>query len=187
MRFFRNKQELNKNEERNPYDDEEDLNSLLEMKDLFNSDIQEIENSSSGDERDGEKNIEPPGQISEIITDDTDKIKISELSRDELSEDSGDNDIFDQKIAIKLKLAIVWNNKGIALTRSGKYPEAIEAYDQALLIDPNYISAWNNKGVVLSKLGKYPEAIEAYDKALISVPNHFTPQESQVKYHLSMS
>ena len=64
------------------------------------------------------------------------------------------------------KKGVTWNNKGVALSRLGKFHEAIEAYDQALQIDPEYTSAWNNKGVVLSRLGKYNEAIEAFDQAL---------------------
>jgi tetratricopeptide (TPR) repeat protein len=65
-----------------------------------------------------------------------------------------------------LSLAIIWNNKGVVLSRLDRYNEAIEAYDNALKIKPDYSSAWNNKGVVLSRLGKYNEAIEAYDQAL---------------------
>nr|WP_319537584.1 tetratricopeptide repeat protein [uncultured Methanospirillum sp.] len=64
------------------------------------------------------------------------------------------------------KKGVTWNNKGVALSRLGKYYEAIEAYDQALQIDPEYSSAWNNKGVVLSRLGKYHEALDAFDRAL---------------------
>lgn len=64
------------------------------------------------------------------------------------------------------KKVIVWNNKGVTLSRLGKYNEALEAYDQALRIDPDYPNAWNNKGVVLSRLGKYSEALEAFDRAL---------------------
>jgi len=64
------------------------------------------------------------------------------------------------------KKGVTWNNKGVALSRLGKFHEAIEAYDQALKIDPEYFSAWNNKGVVLSRLGKYHEAIDAFDRAL---------------------
>jgi tetratricopeptide (TPR) repeat protein len=67
---------------------------------------------------------------------------------------------------LKGKNVVVLNNKGVALSRLGKYTEAIEVYDRALQLDPEYVSAWNNKGVVLSRLGKYAEAIEAFDSAL---------------------
>ena len=60
------------------------------------------------------------------------------------------------------------NNKGLALSKLGKYPEAIECYEKALAIDGNYSIALNNKGDALFKLGRYPEAIECFEKALDS-------------------
>jgi tetratricopeptide (TPR) repeat protein len=67
------------------------------------------------------------------------------------------------------------NNKGLDLSRQGKYQEAIEWYDKALAVDPNYIYALNGKGVALNNLGKNKEAIEYYDKALRIDPNNVYP------------
>ncbi len=74
----------------------------------------------------------------------------------------------------------MWNNKGVVLSRLGKFTDAIEAYDQALKIDPNYSSAWNNKGVALSRMGKYSEAIKAYDQALMIDQNYSALYENHV-------
>ncbi len=68
--------------------------------------------------------------------------------------------------------AIVWSNKGFALSSQGRYPEAIEAYVKALEIDPNNATIWNNKGLTLRKLGKYQEAIDCYDNALTIDPKY---------------
>ena len=59
-----------------------------------------------------------------------------------------------------------WNNKGVALSRLGRYQEAIECYDNALEIDPRHVNAWDNKGLNLNSVGRYQEAIVCYDKAL---------------------
>ena len=59
-----------------------------------------------------------------------------------------------------------WDKKGVALSDTGKYEQAIEAFNRALEIKPDYYKAWKNKGIALRKFGKYKEAIEAYDKAL---------------------
>ncbi len=59
-----------------------------------------------------------------------------------------------------------WNDKGIALSKEKKYPEAIECFDRAIALNANDPFAWNNKGVCLGKLLKYPEAIKCLEKAL---------------------
>ncbi len=62
--------------------------------------------------------------------------------------------------------AIIWNNKGVVLSRLERFSDAVEAFDQALMIDPRYCAAWNNKGVLLSRMGEYTKALEAFEKAL---------------------
>ncbi|MDD1730135.1 MAG: tetratricopeptide repeat protein [Methanospirillum sp.] len=69
-----------------------------------------------------------------------------------------------------VRSAIIWNNRGVTLSRLGKYDDALAAYEQALQIHPDYSTAWNNKGVTLYRLGKYNEAVKAYDRALHIAP-----------------
>lgn len=72
----------------------------------------------------------------------------------------------------EINLAVVWNNKGVVLSKLGRYAEAIDAYNQALVLNPDYVNAWNNKGVALSKLKNYTDAIDAFDQALQSAPGY---------------
>ncbi len=65
-----------------------------------------------------------------------------------------------------VRSAIIWNNRGVTLSRLGKYDDALAAYEQALQLHPDYSTAWNNKGVTLYRLGMYHEAVKAYDRAL---------------------
>ena len=39
-----------------------------------------------------------------------------------------------------------WLIKGRALTKLGKFDEALKAFEKAIEIDPKYALAWNNKG-----------------------------------------
>ena len=64
-----------------------------------------------------------------------------------------------------------WNNRGIALYKSGSYEDAIASYDKALQFKPDYHEAWHNRGNALADLGRYEDAIASYDKALQYKPN----------------
>jgi tetratricopeptide (TPR) repeat protein len=72
---------------------------------------------------------------------------------------------------IEGKSAVVWFNKGFALSCLGEYDEAIKAYDEAIGLDPNLAGAWYNKGVALDGLGMNDVAIKAFNEAIRLNPN----------------
>lgn len=59
-----------------------------------------------------------------------------------------------------------WYDKGLKLSRLGKYEEAIECFEKAFEIDPEYKDACVIKGIALDILEKGEDAITCYGKAL---------------------
>jgi tetratricopeptide (TPR) repeat protein len=66
----------------------------------------------------------------------------------------------------------LWNNKGYAYYRMGKYNEAADAYGNAVRIDPEYLKGWINRGDALVKAGRGGEAVDAYNRALALDPGN---------------
>ena len=65
-----------------------------------------------------------------------------------------------------------FSHKGAALSKLGRYQEAIVAYDQALCIKPDKYEALTGKGYVLTNLGYYEESINTCDQAIIINPGY---------------
>jgi len=64
------------------------------------------------------------------------------------------------------KGATIWNNKAVALSKQGKFREAIECIDKALELEPQELQLWTNKALFLFDLGKYQEVIRCCDQIL---------------------
>jgi tetratricopeptide (TPR) repeat protein len=96
----------------------------------------------------------------------------------------------DKGLAIDNTYPVLWNNKGVALYKLGKFQDAVNAYDRAILkatsikeslnktagetdslVDslPKYLT---NKGDALYDMGRYQDAIAAYIKALNEDPGY---------------
>jgi tetratricopeptide (TPR) repeat protein len=58
------------------------------------------------------------------------------------------------------------NNLGAALSRQGRFPEAVERYQAALKIKPEYADAHYNLGYALSKTGKLDEGLAHFREAV---------------------
>ena len=57
-------------------------------------------------------------------------------------------------LAIESNNAEALNNKGVALSNSGEYYEAIKYFDKSLEIRPGYSTALDNKNKILDLLAK---------------------------------
>lgn len=97
----------------------------------------------------------------------------SVMGEKNLSDKSSSNEI---KVEGNIEEEIIsesdeWCLRGDALSRIGKYEEAIECYEKALDIDPEYKNAWVEKGRTLDILEKAEDAIKCFEKALELDPN----------------
>ncbi|MCX7636038.1 MAG: tetratricopeptide repeat protein [Syntrophales bacterium] len=79
--------------------------------------------------------------------------------------------LFRRAAAISRNNALALNNLGAALSRQGRYLEALEEFQKALALKPNYAEALFNTGSALSALDKYEDAITYYLKALELQPH----------------
>jgi tetratricopeptide (TPR) repeat protein len=69
-----------------------------------------------------------------------------------------------------------WNDKGLALAKSGRNQEAIQYFDKALELDPKNVGALVNKGTALYKLNRYQEALQCCYRALAIDPKNAKAQ-----------
>ena len=76
---------------------------------------------------------------------------------------------------------VAWNNKGVILTKLGKYNEAIDSFDKALEYNPGVSNIWLNRGIALVKLNEFEEAMDCFDRALQLDPNNTTAKHRRNK------
>ncbi|HUI08146.1 MAG TPA: tetratricopeptide repeat protein [Verrucomicrobiae bacterium] len=74
------------------------------------------------------------------------------------------------------------NNLGIALTRAGRFQEAIGRYEEAIRLQPQYADAHYNLGIALERSGRLGEAIAQYEQAL-----HLRPDDAEGHYNLGVT
>ncbi len=63
-------------------------------------------------------------------------------------------------------IALVWNNKGIALSFLGQDDEALECFKRSVRLNKNDVDVWCNMGAVLFKTGNNRAAIKCYNHVL---------------------
>jgi Ca-activated chloride channel homolog len=74
-----------------------------------------------------------------------------------------------------------WYNKGNALARLGRYPDAIEAYQKALGLNPEHENAEYNKKLVEEQLEKQQNSQNQDSKQQDSQAQESKPQDSQAQ------
>jgi len=72
---------------------------------------------------------------------------------------------FDKAIGIDPKFLCAWVNKGITLSKIGRFGEAIEAINHAIEINPESPRAWKYKGIILKKAGSKVDSKHALARA----------------------
>lgn len=72
----------------------------------------------------------------------------------------------------RAKLAIAYNNRGVAHHAKGDPDSAIEDYDRALSLDPGYAAAFSNRGMAHVAKGAFVHALEDYDRAIELDPTY---------------
>lgn len=66
----------------------------------------------------------------------------------------------------------IYYNLGIALTRSRRFDEAVEAYRSAVELAPEYAEVYQNLGNVFTAMGRFDEAIEQYETVMELMPDY---------------
>ncbi len=66
--------------------------------------------------------------------------------------------------------AASWYSSGLALTDSGNYSEAMQAFEKAIALEPDYFEAWNGKADALNRAKNYQDALIASNQTLLINP-----------------
>jgi len=80
--------------------------------------------------------------------------------------------LFEHAVCVTSGNFIAHNNLGSALSREGRYADAINHCSQALKINPNFEEAHYNLGIMLEHEGKTEEAIQHYLQAIEIWPDY---------------
>lgn len=83
-------------------------------------------------------------------------------------------DIEPEKLKPATGNSAVWNRKGKAALRSGKYQEAIEAFTKALSLNPDDAEAYGNRALAYMFLYEYLNALKDFNKQI-----ELRPEESR--------
>lgn len=68
------------------------------------------------------------------------------------------------------KAAIIYNNRGKALSDSGDYAAAVKDFESLVALKPRYPNAWRNKGLVHQRLEEHDKAIASFTEGLKYYP-----------------
>jgi tetratricopeptide (TPR) repeat protein len=79
---------------------------------------------------------------------------------------------YERALALEPRSPDLLYNRGNALLRLARYPEALASYEAALALRPGDHEALNNRGNALRALERHAEALASYDQALALVPRY---------------
>ena len=76
------------------------------------------------------------------------------------------------------------SNRGDALSKSGRYKDAILSFDKALKFKPNYVNAWFNKASIYALQGDVDQSIRNLKKAIALDPSTRTYAKNDSDFDL---
>ena len=85
------------------------------------------------------------------------------LAHDQLDEPGAAAEALQQ--SLEAEDEVVYNDRGVALSRLGYNHRAIESYRRALAANPHYATCWFNLGKALFRVGNLKEALQAFTRA----------------------
>ena len=94
---------------------------------------------------------------------DTDVLAAKGKSHDELEEYKEASDAINKSLLVEDE--VVYNDRGVALTRLGYNHKAIDSYRRALVSNPKYAVCWFNLGKALFRVGDLNEALKAFKQS----------------------
>ena len=84
------------------------------------------------------------------------------LAHDQLDEPGAAAEALQQ--SLEAEDEVVYNDRGVALSRLGYNHRAIESYRRALAANPRYATCWFNIGKALFRVGNLKEALQAFTR-----------------------
>lgn len=94
---------------------------------------------------------------------DTEVLQAKGLSHDELDEFKAASDAITKSKTVENE--VIYNDRGVALTRLGYNHKAIDSYRRALSSNPKYAICWFNLGKALFRVGDLKEALKAFKQS----------------------
>ena len=83
-------------------------------------------------------------------------------------------EVYNHIIAEDPRHVAAYNNRGIAIKRSGNLKQAIDDLTTVISLDPQMIDAYNNRGTTWGMMGKYTKAMADFTAAIDIDPYHAT-------------
>jgi tetratricopeptide (TPR) repeat protein len=91
-------------------------------------------------------------------------------------------DAWSEVIEIEPTFAEAHFNRGLALSMTGKYEEAIVLFEKAISLNPYFVKGYHALGDALVRLERYEDAAQQYLKAL-----ELNPDDAAVHHNLGLS
>jgi len=114
--------------------------------------------------------LESFDKVLEFRPRDNEVLKAKGISHDELNEYTEASEAL--KKSINVDDEVVFNDRGVALSRLGYNHKAIDSYRRALASNPKYSICWFNLGKALFRVGDLREALTAFQTSTELNPNN---------------